>query len=140
MRSSFTPPHVAETCGGRCGDGAEPCRQVEIVLGDGRVGGVVDYGHAFGEGFADGGGATNDEGQEAFSKLAAHHFADVEMQGQRGVELVEHVEGLQRAAIAVIDSTEEFFDGLKADDGVHVGCYGNDDSWIQTREAAHDPA
>src|SRR5258708_27724617 len=40
--------------------------------------------HAFREGFADGRGASDNEGQEAFSKLAAHHFADIEMERQRG--------------------------------------------------------
>jgi len=61
------------------------------------------------------------------------------VQRQRGVELIEHVEGLQGAAISVVDSAEELFDSLETDDGVHVGRDGDENGWAQAGHAANDP-
>ena len=119
---------------------AEPGCDVEVVFGDGRFGGVVDDGHAFGEGFADGGCAADHEGQEAIAELPPENLADVEVQRKRGVELVEEIEELEGATVGVDDAVEELLDALEADDGVHVGRDRDEDGGAETGHAANDPA
>src|ERR1700761_1924103 len=72
--------------------------------------------------------------------MPTHDLANVEVQRQRGVELIEHVERLQWAAISVVDAAEKLLDGLEADDGVHVGRDRNENGRAHTRHATDDPA
>ena len=57
------------------------------------VGRVVHDGHALGQRLTHGGSAAQHEGKQAIAQLLAEHFAHVEMQRERGIELVEHVVG-----------------------------------------------
>src|ERR1035438_1093000 len=91
MLSSFTPANAAIGAARGCRLALDPTGKAAEVFSNGGTGSVVHHCHSLGQSFAHSRRAAQDKRQETVAQLLAKHFADIEVQGKRGIKLIQHI-------------------------------------------------